>query len=69
MINKTNNVFDFVEPSAFAMSNFSPEQCALFSIAVSMKRIADFMGDSDKYGCTGSAAISNAIRDGMREGR
>lgn len=39
------------------------------SIAISLKRIADALTESDRYGQTGSAAISSAIRDGIREAR
>lgn len=42
---------------------------AFLSIAISLKRIADALCSPDKYGMTGSAAISQAIVDGLREGR
>lgn len=61
-------VTEKMEPES-ALPNASAKERALLSIAVSMKRIADAITAVDRYGQTGSAAISSAIRDGLREGR
>ena len=50
-------------------TEFETKDACLESIAVSLKRIADALCEPDVYGLTGSAAISQAIKDGMREGR
>lgn len=58
-----------LEPAAVATMGTVCEAVLMASIAVSLKRIADALTQCDQYGDTGSAAITNAIRDGLREGR
>lgn len=41
-------------------------EAALISIAISLKRIADALNTTDKYGMTGSASLAQAIVDGLR---
>ncbi len=41
----------------------------LASIAISLKRVADAMCQRDRYGQTGSAALSSAVRDGIMDAR
>lgn len=41
----------------------------LTSIAISLKRIADALTTTDRYGATGSEAICYAIRDAIRDAR
>jgi hypothetical protein len=59
---------EVMEPSATRMSNFSTEQCALVSIAISMKRIADALSEPNEYGEIGGAAIAGSIKRGLNDG-
>lgn len=56
-----------LEPEVAKLSNhLAPELTALFSIAVSMKRIADALNECNDYGEVGGKALARAIRDGLR---
>jgi hypothetical protein len=62
----SKEVMEAIEPAAVDMNWLKPDECALYSIAISMRRIADALNECNDYGEVGGKAFARAIRDGLR---
>ena len=65
---QAGDIMDSLEQAVRLLSqDVSPSDCSLFSIAVSMKRIADALNEPNEYGEVGGAAIAGSIKRGLQQ--